>query len=301
VIIISPTQITAEKLISSNVALSDYPAWDADRTYQVGERVHHRPGAAALVYDFEAVNQSTAVEPGLDGAQSWVRVGASKRFSAFDAVLGAGASQPNTVEFVVRPGGVINAVGLFGVRGITARVQVFDEVDGVFYDNTYTLQNSGLVTNWYSYFFEPFRPTEEVVMLDLPLIRNAFIRVTIDAGAGEAQIGEAVFGQQKLIGVTNFGTSVSINDYSRKERDEFGQVSVVSRRFAKTASYDVTVQTNTINEVQQVLASVRATPTVYIGSLQRPETVVYGFYKAFNIVISSPTVSSCSIEVEGLT
>jgi hypothetical protein len=29
--------------------------------------------------------------------------------------------------------------------------------------------------------------------------------------------------------------------------------------------------------------------------------IVYGFYKSFDIVIPGPTVSNCSLEIEGLT
>jgi hypothetical protein len=52
--------------------------------------------------------------------------------------------------------------------------------------------------------------------------------------------------------------------------------------------------------VQKVLADIRTTATVFVGDPNRPETVVYGFYKQFNIVLSTPSISDCSIEVEGL-
>jgi hypothetical protein len=52
--------------------------------------------------------------------------------------------------------------------------------------------------------------------------------------------------------------------------------------------------------VQKALADIRTTPTVFIGDEDRAETIVYGFYRGFNIVISTPSISDCSIEVEGL-
>jgi hypothetical protein len=55
-----------------------------------------------------------------------------------------------------------------------------------------------------------------------------------------------------------------------------------------------------VSAVQKLLADIRTTPTVFIGEDDKPETVVYGFYKQFNIVISTPSISDCSIEVEGL-
>jgi uncharacterized protein (DUF2141 family) len=53
--------------------------------------------------------------------------------------------------------------------------------------------------------------------------------------------------------------------------------------------------------VQKALADIRTTPTVFIGDPNRPETIVYGFYRNFNIVLSTPSISDCTIEVEGLT
>jgi hypothetical protein len=109
-----------------------------------------------------------------------------------------------------------------------------------------------------------------------------------------------VFGRTTNIGVSNFGTSVSIMDYSRKERDEFGRPIIVERNFTKQVSYDVTCETSSVGRVQRILASIRALPCVWIGDEDRPETVVFGYYNDFNIVLSTPSLSDCSIDVEGL-
>jgi hypothetical protein len=122
----------------------------------------------------------------------------------------------------------------------------------------------------------------------------------VDAGVSDAKIGELVIGKQRTIGVSNFGTSVSIIDYSVKSTDDFGNTVITTRAYSKRADYDVTVETAAVAAVQKALADIRTTPTVFIGDEDRPETVVYGFYKQFNIVLSTPSISDCSIEVEGL-
>jgi hypothetical protein len=124
--------------------------------------------------------------------------------------------------------------------------------------------------------------------------------VILDAGAGTARIGEFVMGRVRQLGVSNFGTSVSIQDYSRKERDQFGNTIIVERKFTKSADFDVTVETAQVFAVQNQLAKIRATPVVFIGDEARASTVVYGFFRQFNIVLDNPSISSCSIEVEGL-
>jgi hypothetical protein len=39
---------------------------------------------------------------------------------------------------------------------------------------------------------------------------------------------------------------------------------------------------------------------VWVGSEEYASMIVYGFYKDFSIEISYPTVSICSLEIEGL-
>ena len=48
-------------------------------------------------------------------------------------------------------------------------------------------------------------------------------------------------------------------------------------------------------------AALRATPVLWIGSESFESLTVYGFYKEFSIDIAYPTVSYCSLTIEGLT
>ena len=41
-------------------------------------------------------------------------------------------------------------------------------------------------------------------------------------------------------------------------------------------------------------------PCVFIGNPEMEELIVYGFYKDFKATISFPTVSKCTLRVEGL-
>ena len=53
--------------------------------------------------------------------------------------------------------------------------------------------------------------------------------------------------------------------------------------------------------VEAVVAALRATPVLWIGSESFESLTVYGFYKEFSIDIAYPTVSYCSLTIEGLT
>lgn len=294
--IVTPQPITSSILTASNVAITE-TLWTAG-TYTTGTQRYE----GTTLYEVIAT-PSTTDQPSvgvLAATPTWKIIGAINRYKMFDNVISTQTTRTGTIEITITPGQVVNTVAFFGLAGNTIQVEVDDPVDGIVYDETISLQDNILITDWYSYFFEEFYTKTDVVFADLPSYGTAEIIVTIDAGASTAACGEMVMGRGRTIGVSNFGTSVSIQDYSIKMTDSSGNIVVQERAYSKRADYDVTVETNRIATVQKLLADIRTTPTVFIGEEDKPETIVYGFYKSFNIVISTPSISDCSIEVEGL-
>ena len=116
-----------------------------------------------------------------------------------------------------------------------------------------------------------------------------------------ARCGLVSIGAQQQLGIANHGTSVGIIDYSRKELDSFGRPVIVTRNFSKRVSYDVSVTTSQVGAVQRTLADLRTTPLTWVGNEGNEATIVFGYYRDFDIVIATPTLSSSTIEVEGLT
>lgn len=295
--LIAPTAITPSNLTASNVLENDAPAWSAG-TYSLGDQV---------IYDhdvYEVIVASTSDQPDTGAAAvppTWLNLGADNRYKMFDDIITTQTINSGTIEVEVTPAKIINGLAFFGLYGNTINVVMDDPTEGEVYNETRSLQDNSLISTWYSYFFEPITFKSDIVFLDLPAYATGVITVTIDAGLSDAKCGEMLMGVVRNLGVSNFGTSVSIQDYSIKSVDAFGNTVIVERPFSKRADYDVTVETAFVGSVQQVLASIRATPTVFIGDENRQSTIVYGFYKQFNIVISTPSISDCTIEVEGLT
>lgn len=290
--IITPKAVTTANL-TSNVPVTE-TAWMAG-TYTAGQQVY------IANHDMYEAQTTTTDEPTVGAAKetpTWLRIGKTNRFAMFDAVLGTSTTKSDGITVTIAGSGQIaNGLALFGVSGDSVTVTVTDPVDGVIYTATReTTDNSG-VYDWWSWYFSPIVENGDMVFVDLPLYGTASITVEI---TGNAVCGEMVLGLLRDIGTTTLGTSVSIIDYSRKDRDTFGNAILIQRAFARRANYDVAVDTGSVGAVTKALAAVRAVPTVYIGDADRPETVVYGFYRDFGITLSTPVISECSIEVEGL-
>jgi hypothetical protein len=107
-------------------------------------------------------------------------------------------------------------------------------------------------------------------------------------------------GAQKSLGISTYGTRVGIVDFSRKERDDFGNFNIVERGFAKELEAEVKVQFNRVSFVQNELAKRRAKPTIYEASDALSATRVYGFYRDFDITINTPSLCDAVITIEGL-
>ena len=291
--IISPRAFDASS-ITTNIPLTE-TAWAAG-TYTLGTRRYVLP-----TYDlYEVVVASTTDEP-TDGyakdVKTWDRVGKVNRYACFDGNIGS-VMTGTDLDMEIAPGSVImNGMAFFNLSGAGVRVTVTDPVDGVVYDETTTaIDNSG-IANWFDWYFSPILPKPAGTLTDLPLYGSATVRIRI---TGAFTLGELVLGTLTEIGTTGYGTQISIIDFSRKDRDTFGNAIVIRRAFANLVTYAVKVQTNRVAFVRDLLADRRATPTVYIGSDNHPATVVFGFYRDFTITLAGPSSSDCSIEVEGL-
>ena len=71
--------------------------------------------------------------------------------------------------------------------------------------------------------------------------------------------GTMALGQTRNLGGTIYGAQGGIQDYSRKETDEFGNYTLVERAYAKRISYRV-VRENTQIDVFNALADVGSDP-----------------------------------------
>jgi hypothetical protein len=183
---------------------------------------------------------------------------------------------------------------------------VIDITDGAngpsIYSNTINLDDTSIL-DWYMYFFEPYDFRRDVVLTNIPPYSTAVINISIVNTGSTSAIGNVVLGNIAELGGTQYGVGVGIRDYSIKETDDFGNTTFLVRAFSKRMQAQVFLNNSSLNYVVRTLTSLRAVPAVWIGS-ESPELeplIVYGFYRDFNIDISYPTSSLCSIEIEGLT
>lgn len=295
--LIRPIPVTDAMLTGSSVSENDHPVWSSGTAYGAGAKVilpatHRR---------YEALVSSTGVNPAGDPTK-WLDLGPTNRWAMFDDRVGTATTRTSSVQTILSPG-AIDAVALIDTDAESATVTL--SADGVqHYSRTQSFNLGGnAIDNWFSWFFEPIGRKSTLLFLDVPVYANGVVTVTInrDNPADIVSCGTLLVGRQLSIGETEHGADIGIIDYSRKEADQFGVVSVVQRAFAKRMTARVVMQTDAVDDVHRNLAALRATPVLWIGSEAFESLTVFGFYKEFSIDLSYPTVSYCSLTIEGLT
>ena len=296
--VVKPIAVTPSMLVSTDVPEADYAEWAAGTTYAIGDRVI--VAAQHKIYQ-SAVAANVGKNPATDSA-AWLEAGATNRWKPYDKSVSSQVVQADAISYRIKPGQAVTSVGVLNITGGTSlRVRVIDPTFGTVYDKTVSLSRTPLAPGWWMWFFGERRAPTQALLQDLPSYPGADILIDI-TGTAELAVGVILIGQvrQFALGV-KMGARIGIQDYSRKERSEFGDVMLVERAFAKRASFSLLLTADEVDSFHQFLSEVRATPCLWIGSRRYESTTLYGFYKSFDIVIPYFSYSDCDLELEGLT
>lgn len=243
---------------------------------------------------------NTPPNPGFTSTR-WVKVSTTNRWKMFDDVVSARTSNPNTIDVTLKVIGRISAVAFLNLSAESVQVIMTDDVEGEVYNETKNLVSSQGINTWYNYFFTERTRDRDFMFSDLPAFLNTTVRIIITDDEAMAEVGAVVLGKITDFGFTQYGMGIGIIDFSAKNTDVFGNTSVIRRGFKKTLSLDSIIENSVLDQLVNTLTDLRATPVVYEGSDSFGSSLVYGFFKDFDVVVPRPTSSVVTIEIEGLS
>lgn len=295
--VIRPVTLTDAMLISSNVAEADYPTYNSGTTYAAGDKVIVTTGEHRIYESLQAANTNHAP---IDSPLWWLDLGPTTRWAMFDSIVSTQTSNSGAISIVLQPGG-INSIGLMEVVGSSVTVELVDPANAsTVYSRTESLQISNAY-NFYTHVFEPFAYKKHLIFTDIPTYANGLLHVTITAvNGGIAKCGVCAVGLARYLGELQYKPTASITDYSSKKTDDFGNTTLVKRAYSKRLSCVLVVDNPIIDEVFRVLSTLRSEPLAWYGSELFEATIVFGYYKDFNVVIDNVSFSTCNLEIEGL-
>lgn len=294
---------TSPSVVYTNVSEDEAPIWDVSTTYAANAQVQVL-GEYHRVY--EAISANTGNFPP-DNPSFWVDTGPTNPWQMLDMQTGierqtvANASD-NSINITLAVEGPVDSVVLLNVEGSRVVITVRDNegnVIGQLDQNTLGLPSD---TGWWDFFLGDRQDSDLFIFTNfsIPYGGRGNIEVTVEGGSYPAKVGKLIIGAKTHIGCVKFGSSGGIIDFSRKQRDDFGNTTIVERRYIDKFDYDIQIETADTYYIKNFLASLRATPAVYIGSGNYLVTVVFGFYRDFGIILAGPKKSACTLQIEGL-
>lgn len=219
----------------------------------------------------------------------------------FDTVNGTTTTNATSINVTVAVTGRADSIGLLGLDAETVQVIMTAGVYGTVYDQTYSLLSDSGITSWYEYFSEDVVYSADLVLTDLPLYTDPSIQVIISKASGTVTCGTMILGQSRDLGAAIYGAQGGIQDYSRKEVDDFGNYTLVERSYAKRNRFKLVSDNTQVDAIFQLLASYRATPALWIGTDDYAMTWVFGWARDWFVEFSMMEQSHISLEIEGLT
>lgn len=299
---LTSSTIAANEYIDSNGAIQTAPTWAAGTTYADGAIVIYENRVYESLTASNTGNQPDLTDSG--SSPAWLDLGATNRYRAFDGIISRGSlSTATDITVEITPSTIINGIAIFNLTGSTVDITMTDPTDGVVYTKSFGLVSTENVIDGFTYFFEPILKQQNVSTTDLAPYPNATTKVTV-SNTGDRRIGEVVIGKVVELGSTEVNASVGIQDYSVKQRDAFGNFTILERAFSKRGDFTLFLNNGIFGNVARVLTERRAKPTVFIpvedNSLSSP-LLLYGFPKDFILEAAYPDYSLCTLEIEGLT
>lgn len=302
--LVRPYKVTVDNMTSTAPGVGEYnPA----AIYDVDARVQWSVGAGATQHEYQSLIAGNTGNP-LTDAASWLDVGVINKLRMFDDINGtqsmcASIFEPyGPLKVTVDVVGRIDTIAMLGVVGGGVRVEMI--VDGVtVYDEEHSLIEAPVTPGYYSYFFEPIRFSDSIIVTGLPNYADPTIRLTFvwTNTSSITACGTCVIGQSVDLGAPLYGAQAGIQDYSRKQRDDFGNLTLVQRAYAKTAKYTLHRPENGLDSVYAILSEFRAKPAFWIGADDYRMTWIYGWVQDWDVILSGPCHGNINLVIEGLT
>lgn len=299
-LVTDPITVTPADIVACDVPEDDYPAYAAGTTYAVTDRVikNHQVWESAQ-------DGNTGHDPETAGNVPlwWLRVGPTNRYKSFD-VMSYTTQTAKAEGFYYeitpsRPIGLVHTMGFADVSRM--RVTVRDKDDIEVYDTGMVAVGRVVpVASFWSWFFGSRAPVRQRTFDQLPKAAGTTLRIQFWGGA-DCAVGVIVLGNRQAVAEPLYGVRIGIDDYSRKERNPWGDVVLEKRNYSKRITATLSLENHELDRVERYLSNRRATPLVWSVSDRWQATEMLGFYRSWEILIAYYNYSEVSLEIEGMT
>ncbi|MBB6579582.1 hypothetical protein HNP33_003696 [Comamonas odontotermitis] len=290
---ISPLDITDSVIVSQPPVEDAAVAWTAG-SWPKGSRVRYQH----IVY--QAGSDVNNAIPPPDNQAVWIPVGPTNTWALFNGRTSQSSKFNATASYRFKFGRAVDAVAAIGLVDVqTIRVRVIDPTYGTVFDKSLTVGLAPEIPDWWEWHFGVWTPTGALGMFTgLPAYPQADVLVDF-TGTTQMEVGNLIMGNSKEWGLgVEVGASVGIQDFSRKDLDEYGNRVLVERTYIGWADMSVPVRRAEITPLKSYMAQNRAKPILFIGSQDIEALNVFGIAKDWSIAIEYYGYAMFAIQLE---
>lgn len=306
--VIPPLTITDSILTSSTIPEPDPSAgeslWTSGSTYPtVGTKVVLTSTHRAYQKLTPNVTTNLTVAPNLN-TTDWADIGPSNRWAMFDTTRTTGSIYSSDVTIVLTPNATnttrINSIALVGCTATAVTITVTNAGNTIY--SYYTKLLSRTSTGWYKYFYGTFAYKNNIVKFDIPPSLNNVVTVTFNMPTNGV-IGNVIIGGYIQLGDIQTGVTLEAQNFSKIDRDSYGNSTLVQRRSVPKTSQRVFTSKGNVNKLMDARDTLNAQPAIWAGiddnnDLYFEPLLIMGVYKEFSISMDYPDHAIVSLQLE---
>jgi len=282
----------------------DETLWDADSTYKYADELRW----GHYIYKYagnDDTNTDTNPQSNIDSNINvvWVKIRPTNYYAMLDGKTNTTTKVSESIQIEIDDVNY-DTFALLGLVAKTITIDLFsDDENTVVFSKSIDLQDESDVVEFYSYCFGEFafKPS---VYVQIPIYSNSKLIVNIDNETEIAECGRLVFGRSIYIGDTGFNANLSIESYSRRVTDEFGNADLIHRGAVNLDSYEVEIPSNKVPMLRRIAVKYDAKPVLFIMDESENSNLEnllnFGYWQNFSILISNALKSTISVTIKGL-
>jgi hypothetical protein len=294
--LVRPVQITTTIRTAGNAVTAE-AAWSSGTTYAADALVNRDLDGQGRAWK-SLVNTNLNHDPATDDGTHWEDQGPTNPWLMHgDSATRQTTHADSLTETWALPATErVDTIWFGNLSGTSLRVVQTDAIDGVVFDETFSLVADSGIMDWYRWFFEPIERKDEYLVEVLGAYSGSTIDLTLAEAGATVGCGAIVPGFSKVLGGTRWDLSLGLKDYSTFAENAFGDEVVVERAYKKTASFTTVLDNGYVDELFGLLARYRATPVLIVADPGFTRSAVWGL-ATFKVDVPGPAASFCSLDV----
>lgn len=231
----------------------------------------------------------------------WAPAGPTNRWAMLDLYRSSRTWAESPLTVVLEPGQRVDSLFLGGL--VADEVEITMEVDSVeVYSSTRSLYTRQTLT-WSDYFFKPIERRASAFFQDLPPYVDAVVTVAVSRNAGLVGCASLVIGQGVYLGRTQMGAEARAKNFSRIDRDAFGNAVLVPRRMVPTANLTIWFEKARAKALMDLRDLTNARPAVWSGLDDDADgyfepVLIAGIHTTFDLNLAYPNDGLLSLTCE---